>query len=202
LLGATLYHMVTYYPPYIGRSVAEVLEKARACEYDSPEHSPMNDAHMPSGLYRIIERCMQAMPNDRYQSVQELIEDLDDLLHGRMDLQYRLFKPGDYLMRQGELGKVFFLIEGGKVEFIWEHDGVEQVIGEAGPGELVGEWSIVTHKDRPASARALEHTRVMVLTAAAFDDHLRKLPTWLAATIQTLSRRVSGDAPYEIPPKS
>ncbi len=72
-LGVTLYHMVAKKPPYEG-SVSSVMRKHIKGELPSPKlHNP----NVPDALCRIIERMCAKSPDDRYQTCDELFEDLE-----------------------------------------------------------------------------------------------------------------------------
>lgn len=72
-LGVTLYHMVAKKPPYEG-SVSSVMRKHIKGELPSPKlHNP----NVPDAICRIIERMCAKRPEDRYQTCDELFEDLE-----------------------------------------------------------------------------------------------------------------------------
>jgi eukaryotic-like serine/threonine-protein kinase len=72
-LGVTLYHMVAKTPPYEG-TVSTVMRKHIKGELPSPKlHNP----NVPDALCRIIERMCAKDPKDRYQTCDELFEDLE-----------------------------------------------------------------------------------------------------------------------------
>jgi eukaryotic-like serine/threonine-protein kinase len=73
-LGATLYHLVTGEVPFPGRTPVQVAERKIEGTFTSP--SKLNPA-VPSRLERIIVRMLARDPNDRYQTVPELIADLE-----------------------------------------------------------------------------------------------------------------------------
>lgn len=66
LLGAILYHLVVGKPPRDGRTVYEVLERARANYYIPVEH--------PTGLLAVALKAMETNPADRYETVEEFQE--------------------------------------------------------------------------------------------------------------------------------
>ena len=68
--------------------------------------------------------------------------------------------PGEPLFQQGEAPNLFYVVSTGAIQFVREcmdKDGcrVEQVMGSAGPGEIVGELAgFVTRRPRATSAKA------------------------------------------------
>ena len=67
--------------------------------------------------------------------------------------------PGENAVHEGD-GPGFLGLLEGHIEVIKIVDGVERVIGERRPGELIGEISITLGTPQPASFRAVEASRV------------------------------------------
>ncbi len=80
-LGIVLYQMVTGRKPFIEDDTASVMQKIRLSEYTPPRR--VNTA-VPRALERIISRCMQKMPANRYPTTQALIDDLAEFLAPRV----------------------------------------------------------------------------------------------------------------------
>lgn len=72
-LGATLFHMITGRPPYQGQSPFEIL--VRLTEETIP---PLKffDPTIPDNVCKMVERMLEAEPQERYQSYDELLADL------------------------------------------------------------------------------------------------------------------------------
>jgi thioredoxin reductase (NADPH) len=68
--------------------------------------------------------------------------------------------PGEYAAHAGDLPALFVLLEG-RIEAVRTVDGVERVIGERLPGDLLGEISITLGTPHPAGFRAAEASRVI-----------------------------------------
>jgi len=77
---------------------------------------------------------------------------------------------GDHLFRQGDHSGVMHLIERGRVEVqVDTHDGRARALAQLGPGELLGEISLLGADKRTASALVLEPTSGWMLFRAAFE---------------------------------
>lgn len=72
-LGATLFHMIAGRPPFQGQSPFEVL--VRLTEETIP---PLKffDPGIPDSVCRVVEKMLEAEPQDRYQTWDELINEL------------------------------------------------------------------------------------------------------------------------------
>jgi serine/threonine-protein kinase len=79
-LGVVMYEMFTGQLPFDGESVAEVAVKHFTVTPPAP--SSINP-DIPPELEEITLRAMQPNPNDRYQSAEELLADLEDFRKGQ-----------------------------------------------------------------------------------------------------------------------
>ncbi len=77
-LGATLYHMVTGQPPFVGNSVMEVLKMHEKDELVPPDHL---NQKLSAGLGEVVEMMMAKDRGSRYNSPEKLIIDLECLLN-------------------------------------------------------------------------------------------------------------------------
>lgn len=191
LLGATLYHMFTFFPPYIGTSIASILNAARSCDYLPPEDLCLSPTGMPQELCRIINKCMAPEKSDRYQSIAELVEDIDALIYGRMESRYRSLAPGELLIHEGDFGDECYIIESGSI-MIYKGEGDDKVIlNTLGAGDILGEMALITKDVRSASAEALEECEVLIMDNGLFQRNLSRLPPWMNNAIMTLAQRLA-----------
>ncbi len=79
------------------------------------------------------------------------------------------FGAGEVIIRQGEVGETFYVIESGRVQTVVQEDGGERVVAERGPGEFVGEIALLMQVPRTATVRTLTPVRTLVLDRDAFD---------------------------------
>jgi serine/threonine protein kinase len=75
-LGAVLYEMATGQGPFVGGTTAELISSILR---DTPKPVSGLRAELPTGLERIIERCLAKEPAERYTSVRELRGALESL---------------------------------------------------------------------------------------------------------------------------
>ena len=76
-LGVTVYRMLTGCVPFEGRSPLEVMMKA--CE---GVKVPVDEAcpEIPKEFASVVDRMMACNPKDRYQTIEEVITDLDKVV--------------------------------------------------------------------------------------------------------------------------
>jgi CRP/FNR family transcriptional regulator, cyclic AMP receptor protein len=84
------------------------------------------------------------------------------------------FKPGQVIIREGEIGGLFYVITEGHVEIvIRDADGSDIVLHHAGPGDFFGELSMLTNEPRSARVRAEDHVTTLTLERTEFFEFLR-----------------------------
>lgn len=76
------------------------------------------------------------------------------------------FKAGDYLVREGETGQEFFVIQSGTVEVSKKDGSITTTLSE---GDGFGEIALIERVKRTASVRAKEAVQVVVLEKKYFD---------------------------------
>jgi serine/threonine protein kinase len=81
-LGAILYEILTLRPPVDGRDVDQVLELVRAGQIMPPDQRAAGRA-IPRDLAAIAMKALSRRREDRYQSAQELREDIERYIDGR-----------------------------------------------------------------------------------------------------------------------
>ncbi|HMO23811.1 MAG TPA: hypothetical protein PKC98_22835, partial [Candidatus Melainabacteria bacterium] len=70
-----LFEALTNKLPFSDESFLEVMRQKTTS--DPPHFSSVTDAEIPGGLKRIVYRCLKRKPEERYQSMQDLLVDLE-----------------------------------------------------------------------------------------------------------------------------
>jgi CRP-like cAMP-binding protein len=100
------------------------------------------------------------------------------------------FEPGQHLLRQGEESSRLFLIASGGVQVRGtESDGERVVLAELGPGDIVGEISLVLRRPANADVVALHSTVALVLHRDQFNEVIRDHPALLRELYETAVQR-------------
>ncbi|MFO7957587.1 MAG: serine/threonine-protein kinase [Candidatus Brocadiia bacterium] len=113
-LGATLFHMICGKAPYTGRSAYEVMVKHVSSELPSP-HRYVPD--LPAEVCDVMRKMMAQDPDDRYQSYEELLGDLEALRAGE-PVAARAFDKDSLLGRNGASRGLHAL------SWLWHHPRV------------------------------------------------------------------------------
>ncbi len=84
-LGIVLYQMITGRKPFVEDDAHTVMQKIRLDKFTSARRI---NAAVPRSLERILSRCMEKMPANRYLTTQGLIDDLMEFLASRISMNY------------------------------------------------------------------------------------------------------------------
>lgn len=104
----------------------------------------------------------------------------------------RIFAPGEIILHQDQTGKKAYLIKQGKVRVYLQRNGRVVDLAELGPGQIVGEMSLLTGHKNAATVEAVEEVQVAVITKqiimkkiAASDPLVRELVKMLVERIRS-----------------
>lgn len=98
--------------------------------------------------------------------------------------------PGDYLIREGEIGDAMYVILDGRFQVRKQARDGDMVLAERGPGEVMGEMSVLDQAPRVASVIALTSARAMVIDQETFMALLDWSPTAARAILKTFAQRI------------
>lgn len=108
------------------------------------------------------------------------------------DMVKRRFRQGEIIFREGDPGRVLYLIHFGQVRvFVNGLDGSEtSVILFGRPGDIFGELAVIDGLPRSATAVALHDTTLYIMRREQFRDHMRRFPQLSLNFMKELSRKV------------
>ena len=102
-------------------------------------------------------------------------------------LQPQLCLPGDYIVREGDVGDCMYFIKHGRVAIVKGEDAVAEI----GQGSFFGEISLLTSEKRSASVRALRSNYVdlLKLSKGDFDEVTSRFPDELRTIVEVGEKR-------------
>jgi len=114
------------------------------------------------------------------------------LQHFSAALNVQVIDTGTTLFREGEDGREMFVLLQGELEVLKRsHRGTDARVALLGPGDWVGDMSIVDIQPRSATVRALAPTRLLRVTAADLDSVYRTDLKAYCIVILNLARELS-----------
>lgn len=100
------------------------------------------------------------------------------------------YADAEVICRQGEVGDRMFIIQDGRAVVLREDEGIEEVVGVLGPGDVFGEMSIFERQPRSAMVRAKGAARVLTLDKQWFLSHVQEDPSLAYRILQQMSHRI------------
>lgn len=123
----------------------------------------------------------------------------DGLLRGLADRSFRRrLRAGQILFTDGEPSEHLFVVRTGRIRVLTRSaEGGELVLSVLGPGEVIGELSVIDQGARSATAEALDDVELLAVAAADVRTLLQEHPGLLMAAAAELAatvRRLTGSA--------
>jgi CRP-like cAMP-binding protein len=99
------------------------------------------------------------------------------------------FKPGQTIVKEGDLGIGFYVILDGKAEVRRS----AKVLSEIGPGGFFGEMAVLDNRPRSADVVAVVPTRCAAFTAWSFEALVSLRPEIPATIMTELAKRATAN---------
>ena len=187
-LGAILYEIVSGKLPY-GSSMNVEYVLAQAVQ---GKIVPIDQATMGIGVSKrirsIVEKATAVNPDERYQTVVELQDDVRGFLQGGLHLPRKSFAPGAVIIREGELGAEAYMIVSGTCRAQRARDGAQETLGTMTSGDVFGEMALLLAEPRAASVLAVDQVTVLVLDQSTMTAGLG-FDGWTGALVRALAQR-------------
>jgi aquaporin Z len=104
---------------------------------------------------------------------------------------YRIVTAGEIVMRQGDRGDEAYIVDRGRLEVRRASpSGSDVPLGTLGPGDWVGEMSLLLDEPRSATVVAASDAQLRRVTRAGFEHVLASDPARAHELLQQLARRV------------
>lgn len=111
----------------------------------------------------------------------------DDLNLIATRLTKERYAKGDCVFREGDVGDTMYLVESGQLSVL----GVDEVeIAKIGPGDFVGEISLILAQPRTASLRVAIDAELWALRKQDFDELITTRPSMGVEMMRVLSQRL------------
>jgi CRP/FNR family cyclic AMP-dependent transcriptional regulator len=110
---------------------------------------------------------------------------LNEYLYGRV------FQAGTNIITAEQPGEVVYVILRGAVKIYQDQaDGTRVILALLGPGDIVGEMSLIDSAGRSANVITVEDSHLLWMERRAFQHCLKTIPEMNANLVRILSRRV------------
>ena len=97
---------------------------------------------------------------------------------------------GTVLFREGDAGKTMFVIQSGRVTITKSLHGASKTLAIMGPGEFLGEMSILNDKPRTATAEVTEDAQLLEIDGHTFEQMVVGNAEIAVRLIKRLARRL------------
>jgi predicted acylesterase/phospholipase RssA/CRP-like cAMP-binding protein len=134
----------------------------------------------------------------RWQRVQlalvltDLFGELDAaaLLDLQTELEWQQLERREVLFQRGDPGDAMYVVVNGRLRVVaTRRDGSERVVGEVGPGEVVGEFALLTGETHTSTVYAIRETDVFKLTQPVFAHLLDRYPQVMMQITRVIIQR-------------
>jgi CRP-like cAMP-binding protein len=100
------------------------------------------------------------------------------------------FGPGKELIREGAIGREFFVLVEGSVDV---RKG-ERRVNQLGPGDFFGEIALIAHTPRTATETTASDVDLLVITSQSFKTLLEHQPAIATKVLEALAERLAPES--------
>ena len=102
-------------------------------------------------------------------------------------LQRQIYDSGDQIFKEGDEGRLAYVVEDGEVELFKTVDDHEQILGTVGKDGIFGEMALIDNQPRMANARATKSTTIICVTRQMFDEKLNQADPFIRGLLKILA---------------
>ena len=102
----------------------------------------------------------------------------------------KVYRDGEIVVRQGEMGDCMYVIQQGKVEVLREEAGQTFRLTELGAGEIFGEMALCEKEPRSATVRAVGEVRALTVDKRTFLRRVQEDPSLAFHVLRAMSARI------------
>lgn len=137
----------------------------------------------PMFLGRLLWNCVAAV-----RTVDPGVREEEDFM--KLGELGRIYRTGETIVTQGEVGDCMYVIQSGKVEVVRE-SGTRQVkLADLGEGDFFGEMALFDRDVRSATVRPLGEVRVLTIDKKMFLRKIHEDPSLAFRVMEKMSRRI------------
>jgi CRP-like cAMP-binding protein len=107
----------------------------------------------------------------------------------------RFFASGTEIFKEGQPGRLAYLVEEGMVELDRVVDGRRVPFFKVGAGGIFGEMAVIDGGPRTATATAIDHTKVVVVSEQVFKAKLKAADPFLRALVRLFVANLRASTP-------
>ncbi len=101
-----------------------------------------------------------------------------------------LYKDGEIIIKQGEIGNCLYVIQEGKVDIIKESNGQELKISELGETEFFGEMGLFEKDVRSCTVRAQGEAKILTIDKRNFYKSIYKDSSLAYRLLEKMANRL------------
>ena len=101
-----------------------------------------------------------------------------------------VYRAGETIVRQGEVGEHMYVIQSGRVEVVRESEAGQVKLAELREGDFFGEMALFDRDVRSATVRPVKEARVLTIDKKTFLRKVHEDPSLAFRVMQTMSQRI------------
>ena len=101
-----------------------------------------------------------------------------------------LYRDGEEIIRQGEVGDCMYVVQSGRVEVVQSGEFGEQHLAFLNAGNFFGEMAVFERERRSATVRSVGESRVLKVDKKTLLRRIGEDPLLAVNLLQTLSHRI------------
>ena len=102
----------------------------------------------------------------------------------------KMYRDGEAIVCQGEVGDCMYVIQAGQAEVLQEKENQEVCLAVLGEGDVFGEMALFEREARSATVRALGDLRVFTVDKRTFLRRIHQDPSLAFRILQKMSYRI------------
>jgi CRP/FNR family cyclic AMP-dependent transcriptional regulator len=100
------------------------------------------------------------------------------------------YHDGEDIVRQGEVGKVLYVILDGHAEVLCDSGGEPVRVARLEKGDFFGEMALFERETRSATVRSVGASRILTVDKRTFMRRVQEDPTLAFRLVETMSHRI------------